>query len=255
MVFTLNAACGSFIGMGRATNEDNFYFNKKRLPIPNHGLKNPLTQTQTTEEPVVLAVFDGLGGECRGEEAACLSGEVFSEESKKLQELAISGKEFMYACCEKANAVVGQRRRDLQLSSMGTTVAAFYFFQKEVVACNVGDSKVFRIRDGQMLQISEDHTDEKLMLAMGIRKKAVLLQYIGIPDSEMAIEPYVSKGELEAGDVYILCSDGITDVVECAQMYELIGKYSPYEAVNQIIAEVKKKNGSDNATIIVVKIA
>lgn len=70
MAFTLHAACGSFIGMGRSNNEDNFYFNKKHLPVPNKGMNNPLTYTGATDDPVVFAVFDGMGGESRGEDAA-----------------------------------------------------------------------------------------------------------------------------------------------------------------------------------------
>ena len=255
MVFTVNAACGSFVGTGRGNNEDNFYFNKKHLPVPNKGMKNPIKYSGDTDEPVVFAVFDGMGGECQGEEAARLSSEVFSSEYKKLEELAVSGKEFMYNCCEKANAAVNQFRRDMQLSASGATVAAIHFYQEEVVACNVGDSKIFRIRDKKMLQISEDHTDEKIMSAMGIKKKPVLLQYIGIPETEMAIEPYISKGELEAEDVYVLCSDGVTDVVDAADMYEIICNFGADEAVKQILAEVNRRNGADNATVIIIKIA
>ena len=255
MALMVNAACGCFIGTGRSNNEDNFFFDKKHLPVPNKGMKNPLKYSGTTDEPIVFAIFDGMGGECKGAEAACLSGEIFSSEYKKLKELAISGKEFMYNCCEKANAAVNQYRRDMQLSASGSTAAAIYFCQDEVVACNVGDSKIFRIRDQKMLQISQDHTDEKIMAAMGIRKKPVLLQYLGVPDTEMAIEPYISKGALESEDVYVLCSDGVTDVMDVADMYEIICKFGADESVRQILAEVNRRNGADNATVIVIKIA
>ncbi len=255
MAFTVNAACGSFIGMGRSNNEDNFYFNKKHLPVPNKGMKNPLKYKTTTEDPVVFAVFDGMGGECKGEDAARISSEVFGCEYKKLEELAISGKEFMYGCCEKANTAINQFRKDFQLSATGSTVAAIYFSQDEVIACNMGDSKIFRIRDKKMLQISEDHTDEKIMTAIGIKKKPVLLQYIGIPDTEMAIDPYIAKSEIESDDVYVLCSDGVTDTIAVSDMYEIISNYSADEATKQILAEVNRRNGNDNATVIIIKIA
>lgn len=254
MVFTLNASCGSFIGTGRDKNEDNFYFNKKHLPVSNKGLKNPLKCKNTTDDPVVFALFDGMGGECKGEEASCLASETFSEEVKKLDELALSGKEFMYETCEKANIAVNALREKEQLSSIGTTVAAIYFSQDEVVACNMGDSKIFRIRDKKMIQISEDHTDEKIMVAMGIKKKPVLLQYIGIPDTVMSIEPYISKGDVQSEDVYILCSDGVTDVMDINEIYEIICSNSADKAVTQILAEVNKKGGADNATVIVIKV-
>jgi len=253
MVYTFNASCGSFIGNGRNNNEDNFYFNRKHLPIPNKGLKNPLKCKGTTDEPFVVALFDGLGGECKGEEASRLASEVFSEEAKKLEELALSGKEFMYETCEKANAAVNALRDTMQLTSMGTTVAAIYFSQDEVIACNVGDSKIFRIRDKKMIQISQDHTDEKIIAAMGIDKKPVLLQYLGIPDTDMAIEPYVSKGDILSEDVYVLCSDGVTDVLSISEMYEIICANGADEAVRQLLAEVNKRDGADNSTVIVIK--
>ena len=254
MVFSLNAACGSFIGTGRSNNEDNFYFHKKHLPVENNGLRTPLQYDGETRDPLVFAVFDGMGGESKGEEAARISSEIFSSEYKELEELVVPGKEFLCVCCEKANVAVNQYRRDKQLSAMGTTVAAIYFFQNEVIACNIGDSKIFRIRDKKMLQISEDHTDEKIMSAMGIQKKPVLLQYIGIPDTEMAIEPSISKGEIETGDIYILCSDGVTDVMDGKELYEIASRFEADEAVKQILAAVECKNGTDNATIIVIKI-
>lgn len=253
MVFTFNASCGCFMGNGRSHNEDNFYFNKKHLPIPNKGLKNPLKCKGTTDDPVIFALFDGLGGEAKGEEAACLSSEIFSEEFKKLEEIALSGKEFMYETCDKANTAVNELRNKKQLGSMGTTVAALYFSQDEVVACNMGDSKIFRIRDKKMIQISEDHTDEKIMSAIGVRKKPVLLQYIGVPDTEMTIEPYISKGDIQSEDTYVLCSDGVTDVLDINEMYEIICSNGADEAVRQILAQIDKMNGSDNATVIVVK--
>lgn len=255
MTFMVNAACGSFVGTDRSINEDNFYFNKKHLPVPNKGLESPLVFRGSTDEPVLLAVFDGMGGECKGEDAARLSSEMFNTEYRKLDELAIPGKDFLYACCERANFAVNQLRQEKHLSAAGATAAAVYFFQDEVFACNVGDSKVFRVRNKKMLQISEDHTDEKIMSAIGIRKKPVLLQYLGIPDTEMTVEPYISKGELESGDVYILCSDGVTDTVDVSVLYELVCRYSVDEAVKRILTEVNRKNGADNATIIVIKIA
>ena len=253
MVFTFNASCGSFIGNGRSNNEDNFYFDKKHLPVPNKGLKNPIKCRGTTDSPIIFAVFDGMGGESKGDEASCLASEVFTEKVKILDELALSGKEFMYETCEKANNAVNELRIKQQLSSMGTTVAAIYFSQDEVIACNVGDSKIFRIRDNQMLQISEDHTDEKILTAMGINKKPVLLQYIGVPDNEMAIEPYISKGDIKSEDVYLLCSDGVTDILNVEEMYEIICNNSADDAVRQILSEVNKKDGADNSTVIAIK--
>lgn len=254
-MFDIEAACGCFIGNNRENNEDNFYFSKKHLPEKNKGLKNPLKCRINTNEPVLFAVFDGMGGEAYGEKASFLVSEVFSDEFKKNEELAISGKEFISVACQEANKKINCILKENNVSSMGTTVAALYLFQNEVVAGNIGDSKIFRIREDKMMQISEDHTDEKILKSMGIQKKPVLLQYIGIPDTEMAIEPYISKGDLVSGDMYILCSDGVTDVLNVDRIFELATSFnSADEVVRQILAQVDIDDGADNATVIVVKI-
>ncbi len=254
MSLSFSSACGSFIGNDRESNEDNFYFNKKRLPNTNKGLKNPLQFDTTTTDPVLFAVFDGLGGESRGEDAAYLACEIFAKEYKSLEEIALSGKEFMLKTCEKANKKIIELAQDNQLTAMGTTVAALYISSAEVVACNMGDSKIFRIRDKEMVQISQDHTDEKIMKAIGVSKKPVLLQYLGVSDELMSIDPYITKGEVQKDDIYILSSDGVTDAISLSDLYNLALKYEPKEAVQQILALVDKQNGADNATLIIIKI-
>ena len=254
MNFKIEASCGSFIGCGRNNNEDNFYFNKKHLPEKNKGLKNPIKYSGDTSDTVLFAIFDGMGGGVNGTEASFCASKVFSEEFKKLGEIALSGKEFMITACEKANEAINKISEKKQIGIMGTTVAAICFSQDEVVACNVGDSKIFRIRNNQMMLISEDHTDERIMLTMGIKKKPVLLQYLGISDKEMSIEPFVSKGDINDEDIYVLCSDGVTDVVSLEEMYDFIKGRKPDESVREILAEIDKRDGSDNATIIIIKV-
>ncbi len=248
-----NASCGCYIGDGRENNQDNFYFFKKHMPSFNKGLKNPLKYSGNTDDIQVFGVFDGMGGEHRGEEAAFMACEVFAEEHKRLEQLALSGKEFIYKSCDEASRRIYARSEELKLNGMGTTAAVLYFSQDEVVAGNVGDSRIFRIRNKKMVQISEDHTDERLLSTMGINKKPVLLQYLGIPDTEMEIVPYVTKGNVENGDIYVICSDGVTDVLNINELYKEVSVGSADTSVSSVIACVRKKNGKDNTTVTVIK--
>ena len=255
MSFDLEAACGCFGGSSRSQNEDNFYFKKKHLPMKNKGLKSPLKFKGNTDDVILFAVFDGMGGEVKGEEASFIASEVFASEVKQLDEVVLGGKEFFINTCTKASEAICQKAKDNQVGTMGTTVAALFFSQDEVFSCNVGDSKVFRIRHGQMAQISEDHTDEKLMSTMGVLKKPVLLQYLGIPAKTMVIDPFVSKGDLLPGDYYIACSDGVTDSFSPSEIYEAVKKSDdPADIVKDILASVAKRDGTDNATLIIAKI-
>lgn len=255
MSFEIEAACGCLCGSSRSRNEDNFYFKKKHLPEINKGLKSPLKFKGNTDDAVLFAVFDGMGGEARGEEASCTASEVFAEEAKQLDEIVVNGKEFLIKTCTKASERICKKAKEEQVGAMGTTVAALYFMQDEVFSCNVGDSKVFRIRNGKMTQISEDHTDEKLLSAMGVSKKPVLLQYLGIPEKTMVIDPFVTKGDILADDYYVACSDGVTDVFSPSEIYETVKRLGKTDSVvKDVLANVMKKDGTDNATIIVVRI-
>lgn len=255
VIYQIDASCGCVLGNGRGNNEDNFYFNNKHLPLHNFGLKNPISFSGDTTEPVVLAVFDGMGGEARGEEAAFCASEIFAAECKKLDELILSGKQFLMSACDRASNAVCALARENHVGTMGTTVASLFLFQDEVVACNIGDSRAYRVRGETMIQISEDHTDEKILKSMGIAKKPVLLQYIGMDDQNMMIEPTVLKGEIKPGDVYLLCSDGVTDFMDPQQLYGVIQSFDTAECmVDQILRHVQLCGGQDNATVIVVRI-
>lgn len=255
MAFEIEAACGCACGSSRNQNEDNFYFKKKHLSNRNKGLKSPLKFKGNTDDVILFAVFDGMGGESKGEDASCLASEVFADEIKQLDDIVVDGKEFLINTCTKASNAIYELAKEKQVGTMGTTVAALYFPQDEVFACNVGDSKIFRIRHGQMVQISKDHTDEKLLSTMGVTKKPVLLQYLGIPEKTMVVDPYISKGDLQSDDYYIVCSDGVTDTVSPSELYEIIKeKKKAEDIVRCVMTTIAKRDGKDNATLIVVKI-
>lgn len=255
MGFDIEAACGCFSGNLRNQNEDNFYFRKKHLPIKHKGLKSPLKYRGNTDDTVLFAVFDGMGGESNGEEASYIASEIFAKEIKQLDYLVVDGKEFLVNTCSKASNEIYQKAKEKQVGTMGSTVAALYFPQEEVFSCNVGDSKVFRIRGGQMSQISKDHTDENLLSVMEVKKKPVLLQYLGMPEKTMIVDPFVSKGDLASGDYYIVCSDGVTDTVSPAEIYEATKKCKNTEdIVRKIMSIIAVREGADNATLIAIKV-
>ncbi len=253
-MYVYSACCVSSPGNSRSSNEDNLFFAKKHLPEENRGIEVPLQSNGKTDDAAVFAVFDGMGGEKNGAMAACCAAEIFSDEAKKLEELVVSGKSFFIEACNRANKRIGEIIAEEQISRMGTTVAALYLLGDEVVSCNVGDSKVFRIRDNAMVQISEDHTDERILSAMGVSKKPVLLQYLGVPENEMMLDPYISKGELKNDDVYVLCSDGVTEAWDMEELFALISGEMPEKAARAIVSRAKQAPDTDNTTVIIIKI-
>lgn len=253
MSFKINAACGCFIGNGRGGNEDNFYFDGKHLPLVNSGLKEPMAFDTDNSDGILFAVFDGMGGECAGEEASLVATKAFGSEFEENRDIAISGRELLMRACDRANREVRALAHSRQMST-GTTVASVYLNRDTAVACNVGDSRIFMVRDSRMLMISEDHTDERIIKAMGLNKKPVLLQYIGMPDTGMVLDPYITKSEIMSGDIYVICSDGVTDCVSADEIYSAVCYFEPKFAASRILSRVNELNGMDNATVIVIKI-
>lgn len=255
MSYKIEASCGCFIGTERENNEDNFFFNQKHLSKINRGLSEPLQYNCSSESAQVFAVFDGMGGEVDGETAAYIASEIFTEEVRKLDFLVITGKQFFANACKKINSAICDYSRKHQCIKTGSTIAAFFAFQDEIFSCNIGDSKIFRLRGGKLMQISKDHTDEQILKDMRISKNPSLLQYLGIPENEMQIEPFITRGEIAAGDIYIACSDGITNAISIQELYNIcLHEKTSYNITDKIIDRAKQLGACDNSTLISLKI-
>lgn len=249
----IEASCSSYIGEGRAYNEDNFYFNKKRLIKDNKGMESVVSQSAETDAPLGFAVFDGIGGASYGEEASYTAAGVFAENIKKLSGLVVSEREFLLDLCKQANDEINLLAQKKQASQIGTTMVSLLFSNGEVYICNVGDSKAFLVRNNKIIQISKDHTDEKFLTSIGINKKPSLLQYLGLSSEEGDLDPFISKGKIKRDDIYVLCTDGVTDAVSATEIYKTVKSGSTQDAVKNVISLIKQRNGQDNATVIVIK--
>ena len=132
---------------------------------------------------------------------------------------------------------------------MGTTAAMLVFADKEIALCNIGDSKIFRLYDGSLEQISKDHVG---VSAFGV--KPPLSQNLGIPPSELVIAPYFARGAYNDGDVYLICSDGLTDMVSVEEITEVLVSKPIEEAITLLLDKALANGGKDNTTIILCKI-
>ena len=251
MSMNFNSACISYIGCGRENNEDNFCFNGKRLAPENSGTEGALTYSGNTDEYRLFAVFDGMGGENAGEKAAFSAAEAFLHGISFHSENLTKGKELFLSLCKDAQKDVRDISRTIN-GTVGTTVVSLLFSGDVAVSCNLGDSKAYRVRDKKMMMLSEEHTDAGIIKALGLDKKPRLMQFLGMDENVMKPDPYITKGNIESGDMYILCSDGVSDVLCAQEIYDAVRDKNALSAVKSLIDEVKKKNGGDNATAIVI---
>ena len=123
------------------------------------------------------------------------------------------------------------------------------FSKDEITLCNIGDSRVFRFADGELEQISKDHV---VISAFGT--KPPLSQNLGIPPDQLLIEPYLSQGRYKNGDKYLICSDGLTDMLTIEEIKELLTSQQIEESATNLINKALENGGKDNVTVILLEI-
>ena len=252
MRFTIEAACGCHMGKVRKNNEDNFYFDGKCLESDNEGLKNPVYLEEPVKRGLSYAIFDGMGGENYGEIASYTAARKMQQIERTLADFFIPERKYLTRLVMQLNDAVVQAKKELQTSRMGTTMVSLYFSGRYVYVCNIGDSRAYRLREGEFLQLSEDHIEQR---PGRDHKKAPLTQHLGIDPEDMIIEPYIAKGVLRSGDIYLLCSDGLTDMLSNLEISCLLHDCPDVEeSAIQLIQAALDKGGRDNITVIVCKI-
>ena len=232
----------SHIGKCRKANQDNFFCNGKFMLSDNRGTDGILSGKVNVKCAPVFAVFDGMGGEECGEMAAFLAAQTMSRHAFS-EDMAADLAKF----CKDANENICAYTRSHSISSMGTTAAILRCTPEKAGLCDVGDSKIYLYSKESLQQLSYDHVG----IAVGGRKPP-LTQNLGIEETELIIDPFVALGDCQPGDVYLLCSDGLTDMITEARISELLKK-SPKAAAKALMREALENGGRDNITFILVQ--
>ncbi len=249
MAYFLRAALTSHAGLVRGNHEDNFLFYGLSLRAENRALPHPLCRESATDTLHSFAVFDGMGGQACGEEAACAA----ARESF----LALRGKrgishEDLEQAVQSINLAVFRRGQELCAASMGTTLALLCLEGELGWVCNVGDSRIFLLRDGILHTLSRDHTDEEALRERGIRRKPRLTQYVGMDPEEIYVQPHILPVQISAGDRFLLCSDGVTDMLSGEAIRDVMSTAkSPEECVDLLQQWALAAGGRDNLTAII----
>ena len=239
------------IGKVRNNNEDNFWCCGEFLPAQNQGMDHIRSGSVSQSELPLLAVFDGMGGESCGEMASFLAaGACGTFYGQKKTELSEEPELFLKDICTEMNRAVCEYSEENRIRSMGTTAAILAFSPEGVYGCNLGDSRIYHSRDGQFRKVSRDH-----VLGGSLFGKSPLIQYVGIPEDNMALEPSMVKMELEQGTRYLLCSDGLTDMLSDGEIADILTReISVQETVEVLLDRALKKGGRDNTTIILCEV-
>lgn len=226
-------------GRRRKHNEDAF------LVLPKHSL---------------FAIADGMGGYAAGEVASQMAIDIITHAfdtgefgGEPIPGLPPRGDELARAIQSANHAILKQARSNEAQAGMGTTVVAARFSpnRKRVYVAHVGDSRLYRIRGGEIKQLTVDHT----LGAMGISGPSAnkLSRAVGVFDE---VEVDLNIDEPDSGDYYLLCSDGLSKMVPEDEICSLVinGEGTLDDAVSRLIAEANARGGKDNVSVILIRV-
>ncbi len=235
------------LGRVRENNEDKYEF------------YIPTDEAQLATRGQVFIVCDGMGGHAAGQIASELSCKVFID--VYLHHPSADARAAAKAAAEAANRfVVDVSRTVPTYRGMGTTLSALMLVQDRAILAQVGDSRIYRLRDGAISMLTTDHTWVEDVVSQGImaREEAEVHQYRHVLTRAIGTEDTVLVDtfdfDLRVGDTFLLCSDGVTNHVSDPELESFMGLASPSEAAWKTILAALAGGGSDNATVIVVKV-
>lgn len=251
MAYQIEYAYTCHIGKIRNNNEDNFWCCGDSLEAQNQGMSHIRSGYMKQSEYPLLAVFDGMGGESCGEMAAFLAAEACGEHFKTAKDgIRNDPEEFLNEICESMNQAICDYGRTNKINSMGTTAALLAFAEDAVYSCNLGDSRIYKSDREKFYQISQDH-----VLGRSLFGKAPLTQYLGMEEENLQLEPSISRQEIKIGDRFLLCSDGITDMLSDGEIADILSRDIPVAKTVEILVDrALKKGGRDNITVVLCEI-
>lgn len=243
--------CISHTGKVRMKNEDNFFFHGAYLPQRHGSMEEPLLWTADSKDRPLIAVFDGMGGENEGDLASYTAARTLCG----LGQAAHYSRESLTDALRRINRKVCETRHERRMGQIGTTAVLFGIEETHIWIADLGDSPAFRFRKGSLSLLSQPHTNARFIEEQGIMRKPALTQFLGIDEEEFLLEPFVSRMELEPGDIYMLCSDGLTDMLPEKSIRDILENSGGAEdAQDKLIRAALERGGRDNITVILCEV-
>ncbi len=224
------------------------------------GKKRRRNEDSYVVAPPLFAVADGMGGAQAGEIASRLAAAALEETDPG----SLSGPEKVTSLVQEANRRVYERASaDPSTSGMGTTMTVALVEGTEVTIGHVGDSRAYLVRDGSLEQLTEDHSLVNELLKSGKLspqeaethpQRSVITRAVGT-DPDVDVDAFtVSANE---GDVFLLCSDGLTDMVRDDDILDTVERFRDDldRATKSLISAANRGGGEDNITVIAFTIA
>jgi len=208
----------------------------------------------------LIAVADGMGGHAGGEVASAIAINTLAQLLPVISDLEIDidSREdlFLNITYEIDSQILEKSKQNPELAGMGTTLTALNISGDNVELLHIGDSRCYRYRNNKLEQLSYDHTVMQELLDQGRLtpeevsdhpQRSLLTQAL-MGDS--GLDPILISYEIKADDKFLLCSDGLTNLLSDYEITKIIESKTDNDLIAALIAEVKAKGAPDNITII-----
>lgn len=234
------------IGLIRKKNQDAFFLSEK-------------------EDQPLFIIADGMGGHKGGEVASSDAINIIKKTFVENRDILINGKnikDVIYKAIKKANKDIYKKSLDFEeYKGMGTTVSLCYIFKDYVFIGHVGDSRIYRIENDNILQVTEDHSLVNELIKKGeITKeeaynhpqKNMITRAVGTSyDLEIDIEEFKYKKD----NKLLLCTDGVFNMLHDYDILEIIKKnVFIADAIDELVNRAKANGGSDNITAMIIQL-
>lgn len=210
------------------------------------------------DELRLYLVCDGMGGHASGQVASELAACTVVQALKSEDQLVEGGSDALVAALKAANRAVYERSQaDPACHNMGTTAVAVRVVDDLLHVCHCGDSRLYLLRDGKLSQLTRDHSlvnlykdKPELQGQMGPAASNVIVRAIGLEENVEIDHRVVA---MEDGDLYLLCCDGLTDLVEDWMIREIMTSGETLDVVSENLVRAANVNGgTDNITVLLI---
>ena len=248
--------------------------------IKSHGMSDVGKRREKNEDSFLVddnlclyAVADGMGGHLGGDIASRLATSTISEVVSSLDQdpdttlqegVIIKAGEYQgylrYAVSLSSKRIFDKAAEDTTLRGMGTTTVAVLFRENKAYVANVGDSRAYRIRNEEIIQVTKDHslvgeqmragimTEEE---ARGSRLKNIITRSVGFQED---VEADIDIRVVQQGDRYLLCSDGLSNLMDDKEIRDVVASNDLEASCKRLIDLANDRGGEDNITVVLVEV-
>jgi len=245
--------------------------------VSDVGRRRPHNEDSTLSDPELglMLLADGMGGYKAGEVASAIAVTTAYHAVRSALEnpqgafksagnngLSSQSELIKQAIIHSNSEIYNTAQRDSQCQGMGTTIVAVWFHDNTISIAHVGDSRAYRLRNNLFQQITRDHSLIQELIDRGMytpeeaaqnTPRNLVTRALGI-DREVNVE--IVEEAVLPGDIYLLCSDGLNDMVDDEEIHLTLSKYSAnlVQAAEELVRLANSKGGKDNTSVILIRI-